>query len=137
MEPGLTITKLHELYIQWMSDNYLGMDIQKLSFYRNIFTKYYNIVPLPAKTDVCDYCTYLDTEMSIHKNNNLPIVDLENELRVHKAEAKKQQKKLSDAEDQCLLEGPNNEWRTICIDLQQTLPCPRLRNQKAYYKTKL
>ena len=60
--------------------------------------------------------------MEINKTKILPSVDLENQLKIHKDEAKKQQKKLKDAEVQYLAEGANHEWRTICIDLQQTLP---------------
>ena len=48
--------------------------------------------------------------------------------------ARLQKEALSLAEET----SPNDDdTRTICMDLQQILPCPRLKNQKAYYKKKI
>ena len=137
MEMGMTQNLLHSNYVDWMTEKHPLMNPQKLSFYMSIFTKDYNIVRQPQQTDVCDFCSYSKTQMEIHKTNNKTIAELENDLTIHKAEAKKQQSLLSHFEKQSLADGPTHEWRTICIDLQQSLPCPRLNNQKAYYKTKI
>lgn len=55
-------------------------------------------------------------------------------LREHQVAAQGQTDALSDAEKAC---RPDDETRTICMDLQQILPCPKLNNQKAYYKKKI
>ena len=62
---------------------------------------------------------------------------LEAEKTKHLQEATFQQSKLSGFEESGPTEPEGNEWRTIATDLQQTLPCPKLNNQSAYYRTKL
>ena len=58
-------------------------------------------------------------------------------MATHKEQAEEQQAKLSVAEKLGKEEGPGSNTRTISIDLQQTLPCPRIRVQRAYYKRKV
>ncbi|CAL4233963.1 unnamed protein product, partial [Meganyctiphanes norvegica] len=50
--------------------------------------------------------------------------------------AEQQQAKLSKAEQECKEAGPGSSTRFISIDLQQTLTCPRLNNQRAYFRKK-
>ena len=59
------------------------------------------------------------------------------ELKWHNDIASAQKRLLSQAEEVCSQEGADSLHRTICMDLQQVLPCPKLRNQKAYYKKKV
>ncbi|MCP4274201.1 MAG: hypothetical protein GY781_19940 [Gammaproteobacteria bacterium] len=58
-------------------------------------------------------------------------------LRKHKEEADAQTAMLSAAEKDCPRQDKAGRWRTICTDLQQTLPCPKVNTQSAYYKMKL
>ena len=75
--------------------------------------------------------------MKSKTSQNIDVSVLKDDLKIHMAEANKQQKLLSHFEKSCIEDGPYHEWRTICIDLQQTLPVPRLNNQSSYYKSKV
>ena len=55
----------------------------------------------------------------------------------HLQEAQLQQSKLTGFEDSGPTEPRESEWRTVATDLQQTLPCPKLNTQSAYYRTKM
>ena len=57
----------------------------------------------------------------------------------HKREATDQQLHLSERLEKCLIDADDkkNEWVTICTDLQQTQPVPKLNNQSAYYHKKV
>ena len=57
---------------------------------------------------------------------------LEEEMRRHKAKASEAQNLLRDLKD-----DPDDRRSIICIDLQQTLPCPRLTTGAAFYLRKL
>ena len=57
-------------------------------------------------------------------------------LTEHQKAAEQQQAKLSKAEQECKEAGPGSSTRFISIDLQQTLTCPRLNNQRAYFRKK-
>ena len=64
---------------------------------------------------------------------------LQARLQAHKKEATDQQLHLSERLQQCPIDAknPRNEWVTICTDLQQTQPVPKLNNQSAYYRKKV
>ncbi|CAL4193192.1 unnamed protein product [Meganyctiphanes norvegica] len=79
----------------------------------------------------------MELNINIQNENGNDSSELQRELASHKSAAEQQQALLSKAEEDCKEEGSGSSTRTICIDLQQILPCPRLKNQKAYYKKKL
>lgn len=90
----------------------------------------------PHKTDKCDTCTEFDQEMKIRPADK---VRLQAEKEAHEAEARIQQNHLKAREASSLLDAKkaDNTWITICTDLQQTQPVPRLNNQSAFYKRKV
>ena len=137
MEPDMNTRKLFLDYVDWLVQTHPGERAVKESKYRQIFTEHYNIVPHPPRTDVCDFCSWSKTQIKAKLSKNQSVLTLEDDLRVHKAEAEKQKNLLSKLEKSCIEDGPYHEWRTICIDLQQTLPVPRMNIQSAYYKSKV
>ncbi|KAG0715199.1 hypothetical protein GWK47_012486 [Chionoecetes opilio] len=56
LEEGSSIGELHNAYIFWMNQNYPGECKVTQRFYHTIFTRDYNIVFKPPKTDVCVTC---------------------------------------------------------------------------------
>ncbi|KAG7176608.1 hypothetical protein Hamer_G015414 [Homarus americanus] len=110
--------------------------MKKLSpeFYHNVFTRDYNIVFRVPLTDVCNTCEKLETQTSSLQKDGQDTSDVRNTLREHKAIAQVPRDLLHQAEQG----GPGNgDVKTVVIDLQQTLPRPRLRANNAYYKQKL
>ena len=79
----------------------------------------------PKMANTCDFYTYTNNEIKLREEKGKDSTELAKDLSIHTVEYKKQQKKLSDAENDCLTDTPHSEWRTVCIDLQQTLPCPK------------
>ena len=72
------------------------------------------ILPRCAKTDVCDTCTRLHTEITLSVDP-VHVASLQLQLEKHQEEADAQKAMLKKAE----LDGPtrkpdNSEWRTIC-----------------------
>ena len=137
MDPSLNTRLLYIRYVDWLVDHHDGQRAVKESKYRDIFNNHYNIVPHPPRSDTCEFCTWSDVQMKSKSSQNIEVSVLKDDLKIHVAEARKQQKLLSHFEQSCIEDGPYHEWRTICIDLQQTLPVPRLNNQSSYYKSKV
>ena len=72
------------------------------------------ILPRCAKTDVCDNCTRMLTEISLAVDP-VHVASLELKLKLHQDEADAQKEMLKKAE----VDGPakkndNSEWCTIC-----------------------
>ena len=72
------------------------------------------ILPRCAKTDVCDNCTRMHTEISLSVDP-VHVASLELKLKLHQEEADAQKDMLKKAE----VDGParkndDSEWRTIC-----------------------
>ena len=137
MDPSLNTRKLFIDYVDWLILTHDGEKAVTESKYRQIFNSHYNIVPHPQRTDVCDFCMWSKAEIKTKLSKNQDVTDLEDNLRIHNTEAEKQRDLLSTLENSCIVDGPYHEWRTICIDLQQTLPVPRLNNSSSYYKSKV
>ncbi|KAG0717042.1 hypothetical protein GWK47_055240 [Chionoecetes opilio] len=137
LETGLTITELHANYVQWMETTYTGEGCVSPRFYRTVFTRDYNIVFRPPKTDLCNRCELLKSTIA-HKETQEVNVDADiKTLEDHQKLAEEVQQLLSSAEKESRVAPPDSQLRTICIDLQQTLPCPRLHTGVAYYKRKM
>ncbi|KAG7156486.1 hypothetical protein Hamer_G006447 [Homarus americanus] len=104
------------------------------SFYHTVFTRDYNIVFRAPLTDVCITCEKLETQIFSLQKDGQGTSDVKNTLREDKAIAQVPRDLLHQAKQG----GPGNGVvKMVAIDLQQTLPCPRLRASNAYYKRKL
>lgn len=137
MEGGLTIAELHNSYILWMLEKHPGVRTVSPRFYKTVFTRDYNIVFRPPKTDLCNRCEQLKASIEEKKAKKKDFQDLTTQLQEHQSAAGVPQDLLSRAEANSKVALPDCDLRTVAIDLQQTLPCPRLRTSSAYYKRKV
>ena len=131
----LTIKNLYSHYDMWMMTEHRGEDRVTENFYRQIFTSCYNIGFKHPQTDMCNKCFALDQAMSdirgiAEKSEELENLQAEKESHITLADSawnllKAQQK---DEDPDCMI---------IAVDLQQTLPCPKLGVNRFYYTRKL
>lgn len=136
MESGGTIAQLHNGYLLWMQENHPDEEAVSLRFYTTVFTTEYNIVFQSPKTDMCNTCELYQTRISNLQKEGCDTKEVEEAQRDHKIAAQVPRDLLRQSEQTAPGEA-DGDLRTIAIDLQQTLPCPRLRANKAYYKRKL
>ena len=137
METGVTADELHKEYAEWMRHVHPEGMVVSPRFYRTVFTTQYNIVFTPPKTDLCSECEKYKAKINANKELDKDTSKLEADLATHEEASRVPQEMLSKAECESREIGPDSDTRTIAIDLQQTLPCPRLRVSVAYYKRKV
>lgn len=126
---NLNIRKMFRLYLTWMEQNYPGEKKVKLSFYRKKF-RGLRLGFSPPMTDTCSRCDSL--KVTIKKAPPEGKGEHEAALKEHLDKAKRGQQLLKS-----LAADSDPAVRCICLDLQQTLPVPRLSTSVAYYKKKL
>ena len=85
-------------------------------------------------SDLCATCEKIKAKINCNKELNKDFKKLQAELDSHVKASQVPQDLLSKAESEGRV-AP--DLRTIAIDLQQTLPCPKLRVSVAYYKRKV
>ena len=133
----LNVKKLFTLYQDYMAENHPDVECVSESKYRKIFNEEFNIGFAPTKTDTCNTCDLLESNIEHYDTNPSPTVsreELKTTLAEHKAMAEKGQKLLSQFNAKY---GEDEEVLAACFDLQQTLPTPKLSTSVAYYKRKL
>lgn len=136
LESGGTIKGLHSKYFSWMNENYPEEETVSTRYYEKVFTEQYNIGFQPPKKDTCGFCDATKVAIEEKKASELDASELETKLREHKEQAKMVQQLLSSQSD--LVQSDSEESvRVIAMDLQQTLPCPRVSTGIAYYARKL
>ena len=132
---NLSIPILHGAYEQWMFQQYPGEPKVKFSFYKKIFTTCYNIAFKPPQTDVCNQCTEMKMEMKslegVEERAD-ELDDLQEQYEMHVTSAKEAQDLLRKQKD-----DTDDDLMVIAVDLQQTLPCPKLSVNRAYYTRKV
>lgn len=127
-----SIPQLYSAYKTWMASTYPGEMMVTERFYRSIFSEKYNIGFEPPKKDVCSTCGKLETQLSHKKEMGEDTSATEEELRVHQTRYRRAREEMK------TMKVSKDPFRiVIAIDLQQTLPCPRLAVGQAYYKRKL
>lgn len=131
-----TVKKIYINYFKWMLEhNYPETVISQDKFSR-LFREDYNIKFKGLRTDVCTTCYIFKIQIDDLKKQNLPYGDIQEMKSSHLKLAAQPKKLLKKAEGVCSLEELN-ETRCIAVDLQQTLPCPRLHAGTAFFKRKL
>lgn len=93
-------------------------------FYQTVFTRDYNIVCQAPKTDVCITCEIM--RMQNKKELGQDVAHLELQLEQLEKAAKLPRDLLKTAEAEERHTGQSANTKIVAIDLQQTLPCPRL-----------
>ena len=133
LEAHNKISKLHKLYKTWMLTHHKDVLIVTQKYYNNIFSLHYNIGFKPTEKDTCDTCTQIRKCISDGKDaGKADIVTLyESKMEEHLEKVDNASSALKNAKN------PDSDWVFVCMDLQQTLPCPRLSVGSAYYKRKI
>ena len=140
LEGGPTsIKELYYMYEFWCQKVHPDVEIVKLRYYEKIFTECYNISFRMPKKDTCGTCDKMSLDIKAKKSQDIDTKSLEEDLQQHKKLAKQVSGLLS---SMALLKRPeslepNDVVRVVCMDLQQTQPCPRLSTGMAYYLRKL
>ncbi|KAK3880407.1 hypothetical protein Pcinc_015090 [Petrolisthes cinctipes] len=130
LECNLTIPKLYQFYVEWMNVNHPGTEKVTQSYYHKTFTNEFNIAFHPPKSDTCSTCDKLTISIK-SATDEAARQHLQEQLRQHKAKASEGQRLMKEKK-----ENKNNNVAVICIDLQQTIPIPKLSTSVAYYHRK-
>ena len=136
LEHGLTVKQLYAKYVYWMEQNQFEEELVKEDYYRKIFTYEYNIGFKPPKKDTCTHCDRLKVQVEELASKEEDTSDATAAWEEHKSIARKGQDFLSEQKNVVPVQG-ELVVKTVAMDLQQTLPCPRLSTGLAYYLRKL
>ena len=131
-DSSCSVKKLYKKYLDWMAEEHPGDECVSEHFYSDIFSSDYNIGFAPPKKDTCSFCDKKTVQIRVAANSGEDTVALQEELHRHKAKAREAQNLMKEAKN-----DGNESKKIIAIDLQQTLPCPRITSGLAYYKRKL
>lgn len=131
LESYLTIDKLYVAYMEWLHDQHPGEQKVSLHNYK-MFIKELNISFEAPRTDTCTTCDKLDTSIKNAAGDQATVDDLMKRKEEHKQLAQQAQELMK-----TMATDVNAENRAICVDLQQTLPTPKLSASVACYKRKM
>ena len=126
---NLNIKKMYRMYLHWMTDNYPGERKVLMSFYRMHFRRM-NLGFKPPTTDSCATCDELKVKISQAATADKEA--LKEKLDQHVAKAKEMQQFMKR-----LAADKDDDTVNIVLDLQQTLPIPRISTSSAYYLMKV
>ena len=129
LEGNLNIRKMYRLYMLWMEEFYPEERRVKLGFYRRKFNTF-RLGFKPPMTDTCSFCDSMNVQ--IKKATPDLIDELKEKKKEHLRKARAGQNLMKE-----LAKDKDPDTRCICIDLQQTLPVPRMATSVAYYQKKL
>ena len=135
LETGTTIKQLYEKYTFWMAEYHADEPVVGYHYYAEVFRKEYNIGVKPPSKDTCTTCDTMKADIVRMEEQNEDTADLKHVFEEHKERANMVQHLLSQQADAAPVRGM--DVRVVCMDLQQTLPCPRMTAGIAYYKRKL
>ena len=132
------ISKLYNLYRDWMFEKYKDVELVKYDYYAKVFSKNYNIASLPPKKDLCNECFAKDMNLKEYKGQQDKIDQIKLNHQPHVDKVKRVQNLVNACKPPKKgKEVINPDFLAIVMDLQQTQPCPKLHNGQAYYKRKL
>lgn len=126
-----SIAWLHARYEEWMPKVHNGVKIVKYSYYNQIFSNNYNISFKTPRSDTCDTCAQLHQLISNAEDPSPH--QIEYEIHMDKAETAKAA--MKEGEDPTKWDP--EQWVFICMDLQQTMQCPKTTQGSGYYKRKV
>lgn len=132
MESGLTVLKMHELFLLKYPD--LLPNMVKYEYYLKYFKENFGYRFGRPQVDVCSTCEDLNVKIkSTTLNKNAKRVAVA-ELLVHKRRAKKFYSKLQEVTQLC---KEREDVMGIVFDYMQNLPLPHLPVQEMFYLRKL
>ena len=130
-----SIRWMHDRYLEWMSKFRPTIQTVKYGYYCKIFSECYNIEFKAPRSDTCDTCAQLNRQISDAKKFGKDFADLEKKLKIHMDKAQTTYDALHEGEDPTKYDPES--WVFICMDLQQTMSCPKTSQGGAYYRRQL
>lgn len=127
-EETLNITKLFNLYEEWMRNEHPLLPMASLRQYRDVFNNEFNIEFFKPKKDQCVLC-HVYKNANEEEKENMAIkhaLHLANKTAVR--ELKDQEKEASKSLQDCIV---------ACFDMQKVLTTPQSELSMFYYKRKL
>ncbi|KAG0710081.1 hypothetical protein GWK47_002595 [Chionoecetes opilio] len=94
-------------------------------------TEEFNICFAPPSSDTCTTCDALNVAIKNDAMNPEKVAEHQRKLETHKAEANEAQRLMKSWKN-----NADADVRAVAVDLQQTLPTPRLSAGITYYKRK-
>lgn len=132
LNSDLNVRKMYALYCEKCKEE--GQTPVKDTFYRNIFNTKFNLSFKKPLTDTCNKCDIFENKIK-HGENAKEIEDNKINKELHLRKAEKAIAAKTEAEDYAK-ENPTTV-RSICFDLQKTLPTPVLTCNTVYYARQL
>ncbi|XP_050707743.1 uncharacterized protein LOC126992961 [Eriocheir sinensis] len=129
LDSSLTIKKLYDSYVEWMEKEHSNEPFVTFSYYSDVFTKEFNICFAPPDSDTCTTCDTLNAAIKNDAENLEKVAEHQMNLQAHKAEADEAQNLMKIWKN-----NDDDDVRAVAVDLQQTLPTPRLSAGISYYK---
>ena len=134
LNKSCSIKILYLKYCQWMKLYHKDTHIVAHRYYNKLFSAHYNIGFRKPKKDVCGSCTNFDKRLASAESNTKNSETIEKEWTDHKIKAEIHKKFMKAAKKK---KNNTGSWKSKCMDLQQTMNCPKLNVGMAYYKRKL
>ena len=131
----MSIPDLYEKYQEFMQTQRPGIEEVSLDYYRNIFTKCYNIESEKPKADTCDTCAEIEKDIEKLKAAGKDYTAEEKKLKDHQDKANAAYDELANGKVEDIWDP--KEWLVLCMDLQQTHMIPKSSNGSHFYKRKL
>lgn len=127
LHPGLSITKMYNMFVSWMHQQHKDKPVPSVDTYRKCF----HGLGLKMQKPAVDACTQRDAFKLL-----TDATDAQREahnrhlLAANVAYAAK-------SADQRLASSSCGRHQVLCFDMQRLLPCPRLGNEQMYYLRQL
>ena len=139
LEAGGSITGqqgLYNKYLFWLQENGYTEPPVSEHYYKKLFCKQYNIAFKPPKKDTCATCDRMKAAIKSKEEKQEDTTAIQEEMERHQAIARTAIDLLRAQSD--LVHQENDlKVRSVAMDLQQTLPCPRISTGMAYYMRKM
>ncbi|KAG0711535.1 hypothetical protein GWK47_020436 [Chionoecetes opilio] len=130
LDTEMNMKKMFFLYKEWLFDNHKDEEPVLLSYYKKV-VRGFRLGFKPPSTDTCSKCDRYEVSKK-DASTEEEAQGIQAQWDEHLSFAKKGMKAMA------YMEKDNDpDTRCICLDLQQTLPVPRLCTNVAYYKRKL
>ena len=129
-EKNMSSKRMHRLYREWLDEYDESENAVKLSYYRTVL-RGFRLGFRPPNTDTCAKCDRFKVLIEAADDEDKK-ARLMAELKAHEDFASEGQAAMA-----ALMSDDDPDVRAICLDLEQTLPVPRLSTSIAYYKRKM
>ncbi|KAK8376587.1 hypothetical protein O3P69_009894 [Scylla paramamosain] len=130
LDTEMTMKKMYFLYKEWLFDNHEDEEPVTFSYYKKV-VQGFRLGFKPPSTDTCSKCDRYEVSKK-DANTEEEAQGIQAQWDEHLSFAKEGMKAMADMQ-----KDNDPDTRCICLDLQQTLPVPRLCTNIAYYKRKL